>query len=113
MQICENHTMNQRWLESYFTIFNAGLFDGKLDGDIKVRYEDLTDTECVGYFDPHDGVSGTLGVSNELSQQACLRVLVHEMIHAWDYAQRGFTCHDQIFDRKAQECSVLLGWQVS
>lgn len=105
--------MNQRWLESYFAIYNAGLFDGELDGDIQLRYEDLTDTEVVGYFDPDDGANGALGVSNELSQQACLKVLVHEMIHVWDYAQRGFTCHDQVFHRKAHECSVLLGWRVS
>lgn len=105
-----NLSMNQRWLESYFTIFNALLFDGKLNSDIELCCESLSDMECVGYFDPDQGKCGLLTISNELDHQQSLLVLIHEMTHFWDYHQRGFTCHDQVFLNKEQQCAGILGW---
>ena len=104
--------VNQSMLDSYFAIYNAMLFDGQLNPDLIVCSEYLLDTEVVGYFDPDCDAAGVIGISQELNLEDSKKVLVHEMIHAWDWDRRGTTCHDQVFTNKARECSELLGFHI-
>lgn len=94
------------YLQSWFAIYCSLVFGDSISRDLTVQFEDLTDTEVVGYFDPD---FQTIGIANDLSCKIVKEVLLHEMIHAWDFSMRGTTDHGIAFQEKAIEIEKTLG----
>ena len=94
------------YLQSWFAIYCSLIFGDSVSRDLTVQFEDLRDTEVVGYFDP---INSIIGISVELSTEEVRQVLLHEMTHAWDYAIRGKTDHGKAFQQKATEIEEKLG----
>jgi hypothetical protein len=86
-------------IDLLFQKLNQNVFNGELK-DVSVELDDLTDTEVVGCYDPDVGI---ITISTELTNDQVQGVLLHEMVHAWDYAQRGTTNHGRNFNKKASE----------
>ena len=105
-------SMKQSTFEAYFAIYNARFFGGEINSMIHCVLEDLSDTEAAGYFDPDHDVAGIIGICSTLDDATILAVLLHEMIHAWDWARRGKTNHGVIFRNKAREISLKVGFKV-
>ena len=94
------------YLQSWFAIYCSLLFGDRLSRDLIVQFEDLSDTNVIGYFDPD---FNTIGISDDIPENFVKSVLLHEMTHAWDYAIRGKTDHGETFQQKATEIEEKLG----
>jgi hypothetical protein len=100
----------QNRVEAWFHEFNRDFFNGKIQNVKKVSAENLLDTEVIGYWDPDCLV---IGVESSLTNPEICGVLLHEMIHAWQYQGRGWTNHGEEFSKKKDEIEELTGFDLA
>lgn len=96
----------QRW----FSSFNREFFNDEIRNVEGVSIEDLMDTEVVGYWDPDSGI---IGVEQSLPSHRICGILLHEMIHAWQYQRTGKTDHGQEFVKMRNKIEAATGFDMA
>lgn len=108
-----NVFLDTEWINNNFTAYNAMLFDNELpdvdfaiydaDNNIYGKAYDNTDGNyCIALNDKHDCL-----------EQEWHLILIHEMIHIWEYVKFGKAGHGVNFKRKMNEINKKYNIDVS
>lgn len=89
--------------------YNQMLFNNELNSEIAVEYADLTKGELYGNF---DCVDGCISIRHVLPHGQIKSVLIHEMIHVWQWEKYRQLNHKKRFVTKAAELSNILGFKI-
>jgi hypothetical protein len=101
--------MNTNYLESWFAVYNIAIFNSVISTDINIAFEDMTDIETIGYFDPE---TSTIGIADELDILEAKKTLLHEMIHAAEWTELKTCSHGSYFLDKSEKIYQTLGIEI-
>lgn len=117
-----NYNEVQEWMKNNYLAFNALFFENILPSEdmiifepiIKnVRYLGCAYNNKLGFPSTEFPYKIRLNFIYDLSEVEWQNVLLHEMIHIWEYTMGYKGGHGKLFRNKAKEINEIGGWGIT
>ncbi len=101
--------MNVEYLNTRFILYNKLLFSDKLPKETIIYLLDLSNDNLLGSFDIE---SKSISIHCELEIHEVDKVLIHEMIHLWEFIRFERCGHGKIFRDKAKRIRKITKFKI-
>lgn len=117
-----NYSEVQEWMKENYLVFNALFFENILPSEDMMIFEPVIKKVCYlgcAYNNAQHFPSKEfpfkirLNFIYDLNEVEWQNVLLHEMIHIWEYTMGYNGGHGKLFQRKAKEINEIGGWGIT